>query len=109
VRYIKTLEADLEGIDGITEVNSPVDTIIKRNNGIVPNDIETVKEIYNSLPGDVRNKIFNHDYSMVVVNAYTDAGGDQKKLMEILEEMERRVEDSPVPPGVEECLQVLLP
>ena len=101
LRYIKILEADLRGIEGITDVNSPVDVIIRRNNGTVPNDIETVKEIYRSLPEDVRDKIFNHDYSMVVVNAYTDAGGDQKKLMEILEEMERRVEDSPVPPGVE--------
>ncbi|HIP84615.1 MAG TPA: RND family transporter [Methanothermococcus okinawensis] len=101
LKYIKILEADLKGIDGITDVNSPVDVIIKRNNGTVPNDIETVKEIYNSLPEDVKRKIFNYDYSMVVVNVYTDAGGDQKKLMEILEEMERRVEDSPVPPGVE--------
>lgn len=50
LKYIKTLEADLEGIDGITGVNSPVDVIIERNNGTVPNDIETVKEIYNSLP-----------------------------------------------------------
>ncbi|HIQ38903.1 MAG TPA: RND family transporter, partial [Methanothermococcus okinawensis] len=101
LKYIKTLEADLEGIDGITGVNSPVDVIIERNNGTVPNDIETVKEIYNSLPEDTRNGIFNHDYSMVVVNAYTDAGGDQEKLMEVMEDIHRRIEDSPVPPGIE--------
>lgn len=101
LRYIKILEADLEGIDGITGVNSPVDVIIERNNGTVPNDIETVKEIYNSLPEDARNGIFNHDYSMVVVNAYTDAGGDQEKLMEVMKDIYQRIEDSPVPPGIE--------
>jgi len=101
LRYIKILEADLEGIDGITGVNSPVDVIIERNNGTVPNDIETVKEIYNSLPEDARNGIFNHDYSMVVVNAYTDAGGDQEKLMEVMKDIYQRIGDSPVPPGIE--------
>ncbi|HIP15732.1 MAG TPA: RND family transporter [Methanothermococcus okinawensis] len=101
LRYIKFLEDDLKGIDGITDVSSPVDVIIKENNGTVPNDIETVKEIYNSLPENVRNKIFNYDYSMVIVNAYTDAGGDQKKLMEVMNDIHQRIEDSPVPPGVE--------
>ncbi|GBF36633.1 efflux RND transporter permease subunit [Methanofervidicoccus abyssi] len=101
LRYIKFLEDDLKGIDGITDVSSPVDVIIKENNGTVPNDIETVKEIYNSLPENVRNKIFNHDYSMVIVNAYTDAGGDQKKLMEVMNDIHQRIEDSPVPSGVE--------
>lgn len=101
LRYIKILEADLEGIDGITGVNSPVDVIIERNNGTVPNDIETVKEIYNSLPEDARNGIFNHDYSMVVVNAYTDAGGDQEKLMEVMKDIYQRIEDLPIPPGIE--------
>ncbi|MBW9221416.1 MMPL family transporter [Methanothermococcus sp. SCGC AD-155-M21] len=101
IKYIKTLESDLRGIDGITNVNSPASILIEANNGVVPNDIDTVKEIYNSLPEERRGKIFNQDYSMVVVNAYTDVGGDQKKLLRVMDGVYERIEDSPTPIGVE--------
>lgn len=101
LRYIKFLEDDLDGIDGITGINSPVDIIIQKNNGKVPNDLDTVKEIYNSLPDYEKKRIFNYDYSMVVINAYTDAGGDQKKLLRVMDDVNERIGDSPTPPGVE--------
>ena len=101
IRYIKTLESNLRDVDGITSVNSPVDILIKANNGVVPNDIDTVKEIYNSLPEETRKNIFNYDYSMVIVNAYTDAGGNQKKLLRVMEDVHERIEDSSIPTGVE--------
>ena len=101
LRYIKFLEDDLDGIDGITGINSPVDIIIQKNGGKVPDDIDTVKEIYNSLPDYEKKRIFNYDYSMVVINAYTDAGGDQKKLLRVMDDVNERIGDSPTPPGVE--------
>lgn len=101
IKYIKTLESNLRDVDGITNVNSPVDILIKANDGVVPNDIDTVKEIYNSLPEETRKNIFNYDYSMVIVNAYTDAGGDQKKLLRVMEDVHERIEDSSIPTGVE--------
>jgi hydrophobe/amphiphile efflux-3 (HAE3) family protein len=101
LKAIKYLEDDLKEIDGITGVSSPVDVIITANGGVVPNDIDTVKKIYNSLPEEQRAKTFNDDFSMVVVNAYTDAGGDQKKLMRVLDDVNERIDETPFPPGVE--------
>ncbi len=101
LRYIKFIEDDLKGVDGITNVNSPVDVIFQMNNGKVPDDIETVKELYNKLPDSQKSKIFNYDYSMVIVNAYTDAGGNQKKLLRVMDDVHERLKDSPLPPGVE--------
>ena len=99
--YIKFLEDDLNGIDGITKINSPVDVIFQKNDGKVPNDIDTVKEICDSLPDEEKNRIFNSEYSMVVINAYTDAGGDQDKLLRVMDDVNERIEDSPTPSGVE--------
>ncbi|EHP88333.1 MMPL family transporter [Methanotorris formicicus] len=101
LKAIKYLEDDLKGIDGITGVSSPVDVIITANGGVVPNDIDTVKRIYNSLSDEQKAKMFNDDFSMVVVNAYTDAGGDQKKLMRVLDDVNERIDETPFPPGVE--------
>ena len=100
LKAIKELEDNLRYVDGITSVSSPVDIIIQKNNGVVPNDIDTVKNILNKLPEDERKRIFNSDYSMTVVNAYTDAGGDQKKLMRVMDDVNERIEETPFPPGV---------
>ena len=99
--YVKFLEEDLNGIDGITKINSPVDIIFQKNDGKVPNDIGTVKEICDSLPDEEKSRIFNSEYSMVIINAYTDAGGDQNKLLRVMDDVNERIGDSPTPPGVE--------
>ncbi len=101
LRLVKFLEDDLKDIDGITSVSSPVDIIIKANNNTVPEDIETVKKIYSSLPDDVKRKIFDSSFSMTIVNAFTDAGADQKKLFRVMKEVDERIEEAPIPPGVE--------
>jgi hypothetical protein len=101
LRYVKFLEEDLNGIDGITGISSPVDVIFQKNGGNVPDDIETVKEIYNSLSEKEQSKVFNPEYSMVIINAYTDAGGDQNKLLRVMDDVNDRISDSPTPPGVE--------
>ncbi|AEH06592.1 efflux RND transporter permease subunit [Methanothermococcus okinawensis] len=101
LRYIKFLEEDLNGIDGITSINSPADIIIQKNGGKVPNDLNTVKEIYDSLPDKEKSRIFNSEYSMVTINAFTDAGGDQNKLLRVMDNVNERIDDSPTPPGVE--------
>ena len=101
LRLVKFLEDDLKDIDGITSVSSPVDIIIRANNNTVPEDIETVKKIYSSLPDDVKRKIFDSSFSMTIVNAFTDAGADQKKLFRVMKEVDDRIEEAPIPPGVE--------
>ncbi|XRO77538.1 MMPL family transporter [Methanocaldococcus sp. 10A] len=101
LKAIKELEDNLRYVDGITDVNSPVDIIIQKNNGVVPNDIDTVKNILSKLPENERRKIFNSDYSMTVVYAYTDVGGNQKKLMRLMEDVNERIKETPFPPGVE--------
>ncbi len=101
LRLVKFLEDDLKDIDGITSVSSPVDIIIRANNNTVPEDIETVKKIYSSLPDDVKRKIFDSSFSMTIVNAFTDAGADQKKLFRVMKEVDERIEEAPIPPGVE--------
>ncbi|WP_421078273.1 MMPL family transporter [Methanothermococcus sp. Ax23] len=99
--YVKFLEEDLNGIDGITKINSPADVIFQKNDGKVPNDIDTVKEICESLTDEEKSRIFNSEYSMVIINAYTDTGGDQKKLLRLMDDVNERIKDSPTPPGVE--------
>ncbi|XRO75068.1 MMPL family transporter [Methanocaldococcus sp. 28A] len=101
LRAIKELEENLRYVDGITNVYSPVDIIIQKNNGVVPNDIDTVKNILSKLPENERRKIFNSDYSMTVVYAYTDVGDNQKKLMRLMEDVNERIKETPFPPGVE--------
>ncbi len=101
LRYVKFLEEDLNGIDGITKISSPVDVIFQKNDGKVPDNIDTVKRIFNSLPADEQSRIFNPDYSMLIVNAYTDAGGNQNKLLRVMDDVNERIHDSPIPPGVE--------
>ncbi|WP_292460018.1 RND family transporter [Methanothermococcus sp.] len=99
--YVKFLEENLNGIDGITKISSPVDIIFQKNNGKVPNDIDTVKEIYNSLNDEEKSEVFNPEYTMLIINAYTDAGGDQNKLLRVMDDVHERIKDSPTPPGVE--------
>lgn len=101
LKLIKFIEDDLKDVNGITKVSSPADEIIQRNDGNIPNDLDTVKEIYNSLPDDKKNRIYNADYSMVIVNADTDVGGDKSKLRRVMADVYETVDDAPVPPGVE--------
>ncbi|MDK2790277.1 MAG: uncharacterized protein PWP15_784 [Methanothermococcus sp.] len=101
LKLIKFIEDDLKDVNGITMVSSPADEIIQRNDGNIPNDLDTVKEIYNSLPDDKKNRIYNADYSMVIVNADTDVGGDKSKLRRVMADVYETVDDAPVPPGVE--------
>ncbi len=101
LKLVKFLEEDLSGIDGITSVSSPVDAIIRANNNTVPDDIKTVKKIYNMLPLSEREKIFDPSFSMTIINAFTDAGADQKKLFRVMNEVNERIEEAPIPPGVE--------
>lgn len=101
LKLIKFIEDDLKDVNGITKVSSPADEIIQRNDGNIPNDLDTVKEIYNSLPDDKKNRIYNADYSMVIVNANTDVGGDKSKLRRVMADVYETVDDAPVPPGVE--------
>lgn len=101
LKLIKFIEDDLKDVNGITKVSSPADEIIQRNDGNIPNDLDTVKEIYNSLPDDKKNRIYNADYSMVIVNADTDVGGDISKLRRVMADVYETVDDAPVPPGVE--------
>ncbi|WP_017981052.1 efflux RND transporter permease subunit [Methanocaldococcus villosus] len=101
LRAVKELEDNIRTIDGITNVNSPVDTIIKLNNGKVPDSLDQVKDLLKKLPEEQRRKMFNSDYSMMIIHAFTDAGGDQKKLFRILKQVKSYMYESPFPPGVE--------
>ncbi len=101
LKAIKELEDSLKTVNGITGVSSPVDKIIALNNGTVPNDIETVKEILQKLPESERLKIFNIDYTMTTIYAYTDEGDNQKKLIRLMREVYERIDDAPFPPGIE--------
>ncbi|AVB77202.1 efflux RND transporter permease subunit [Methanococcus maripaludis] len=93
------LEQDIGSMDMITSVSSRADVLKAYNNDVIPNDIATVKTIYQNLPESSRDGIFNNDYSMVVVYATTDAGTDDKKIL--VKDINSRLDEAPIPPGVE--------
>ncbi|ADG12774.1 exporter of the RND superfamily protein-like protein [Methanocaldococcus infernus ME] len=101
LRAIETLEENIRTISGITKVSSPVDVIKELNGGVLPNDIETVKELLNKLPENERYKLFNRDFSMLTITAFTDVGGDEKKNKQIYEQINEYIRETPFPPGVE--------
>ncbi|ABR56873.1 conserved hypothetical protein [Methanococcus aeolicus Nankai-3] len=94
---VKYLKDTFEDSDYITRVSTPTDTIVNENNGIIPNDIETVKEIYKNLPDDKKRGMYNNDFSMITINLDSDSG-DSKAIMK---EVYDRLEGAPVPEGVE--------
>ncbi|WP_456471552.1 efflux RND transporter permease subunit [Methanocaldococcus sp.] len=100
LQAVETLEENIRTINGITSVSSPVDILKKMNNGVIPKDIETVKELLNKLPKNERYKMFNRDYTMLVVTAFTDVGGDEKKCREITNQVNEFIKENPWPPGV---------
>ncbi|CAF30578.1 efflux RND transporter permease subunit [Methanococcus maripaludis] len=93
------LEQDIGSMDMITSVSSRADILKAYNNDVIPNDVATVKTIYQNLPESSRDGIFNNDYSMVVVYATTDAGTDDKKIL--VKDINSRLDEAPIPPGVE--------
>ncbi|MBA2862038.1 RND family transporter [Methanococcus maripaludis] len=99
LELVDFLEQDIGSMDMVTSVSSKVDVLRAYNNDVIPNDIATVKTIYQNLPESSKNGIFNDDYSMVVVYATTDAGTEDKK--KLVKEINARLEESPIPPGVE--------
>ncbi|ACX72844.1 MAG: MMPL family transporter [Methanococci archaeon] len=98
---VKMLEENLRSVDGITRVSSPVDVLIKLNGGTVPQSIDTVKKLMRELPPSEREKMFNKDYSMMVITAFTDVGGDEKKCDNLYKSVNERIKETPWPPGVE--------
>jgi len=99
LELVNFLEQDIGGMDMITSVSSRVDLLTAYNNDVIPNDIATVKTIYQNLPESSKEGLFNDDYSMVVVYATTDAGMDDKK--KLVKDINLRLEEAPIPPGVE--------
>ena len=93
------MEQDIGGMDMITSVSSRVDLLTAYNNDVIPNDIATVKAIYQNLPESSKEGMFSSDYSMVLVYATTDASSDvQEKLVS---EINDRLEEAPVYPGLQ--------
>ncbi|WP_456472963.1 efflux RND transporter permease subunit [Methanocaldococcus sp.] len=101
LRAVKELEESLRTVDGITEVSSPVDTLEKLNGGVLPQDIDTVKRLLSKLPEEQRRRMFNSDYSMMIINAFTDVGGNEKKNVRLMQDIKERINETPLPPGVE--------
>jgi len=99
LELVDFLEQDIGGMDMITSVSSRVDLLTAYNNDVIPNDIATVKTIYQNLPESSKDGLFNDDYSMVVVYATTDAGMDDKK--KLVKDINVRLQEAPIPPGVE--------
>jgi len=99
LELVDFLEQDIGGMDMITSVSSRVDLLTAYNNDVIPNDIATVKTIYQNLPESSKEGLFNDDYSMVVVYATTDAGMDDKK--KLVKDINVRLQEAPIPPGVE--------
>jgi len=94
VKYIKDT---FEDSDYITSVSASTDKIINNNNGIIPNDIATVKEIYDNLPKEDRNKIYNRDFSMIILNLESDSGDSRAIMKEVFD----KLDGAPVPDGIE--------
>ncbi|ABR55561.1 conserved hypothetical protein [Methanococcus vannielii SB] len=99
LELVKFLKQDLSSIDMVTSVSSGAEVIIAQNNGVVPNDINTVISIHNRLPESSKSSIYNSDYSMVVVYAMTDAGTEDKKA--VVKEINSRINEAPIPPGIQ--------
>ncbi len=97
---VKMLEDNLRTVDGITSVSSPVDVLIEMNGGTVPKSIDRVKELMRHIPESEKERMFNKDYSMMVITAFTDVGGDEKKCNALYESVKERIEETPFPPGV---------
>ncbi|BAP61299.1 hypothetical protein MMKA1_11820 [Methanococcus maripaludis KA1] len=93
------LEQDIGSMDMVTSVSSRVDVLKAYNNDVIPNDIATVKTIYQNLPESSQDGMFNNDYSMVVVYATTDAGTEDKNIL--VKDINSRLDEAPIPPGVE--------
>ncbi len=94
---VKYLKDSFKDSDYITHVSSRTDTIVRKNNNIVPQDISTVKEIYNKLSDNEKKGMYNRDFSMILVNLDSDSG-DSKAIMK---EVYEKIDEAPVPPGVE--------
>ncbi|MDK2929353.1 MAG: uncharacterized protein PWP73_950 [Methanococcus sp.] len=99
LELVDFLEQDIGSMDMVTSVSSRVDVLKAYNNDVIPNDIATVKTIYQNLPESSQDGIFNNDYSMVVVYATTDAGTEDKKIL--VKDINSRLDEAPIPPGVE--------
>jgi len=98
---VKMLEDNLRTVDGVTQVSSPVDVLIKLNGGVVPKSIDTVKLLMDKLPEEQKEKMFNKDYSMMTIQVFTDVGTDEKKNKALVNAINERIEETPFPPGVE--------
>ncbi|GAA0128279.1 MMPL family transporter [Methanococcus maripaludis] len=99
LELVDFLEQDIGSMDMVTSVSSRVDVLKAYNNDVIPNDIATVKTIYQNLPESSQNGMFNNDYSMVVVYATTDAGTEDKNIL--VKDINSRLDEAPIPPGVE--------
>ncbi|MBP2172953.1 efflux RND transporter permease subunit [Methanococcus voltae] len=88
---------DIETMDSITRVSATSDIIIQQNGGIIPNDIQTVKNIFRELPEDAKPKVFGNDYTMILISANTNADSGRQK--ELAKDLMDRVEEAPLPPG----------
>ncbi|AEK20053.1 hypothetical protein GYY_05940 [Methanococcus maripaludis X1] len=99
LELVDFLEQDIGSMDMVTSVSSRVDVLKAYNNDVIPNDIATVKTIYQNMPESSQDGIFNNDYSMVVVYATTDAGTEDKKIL--VKDINSRLDEAPIPPGVE--------
>lgn len=99
LELVDFLEQDIGSMDMVTSVSSRVDVLKAYNNDVIPNDIATVKTIYQNLPESSQDGMFNNDYSMVVVYATTDAGTEDKKIL--VKDINSRLDEAPIPPGVE--------
>lgn len=101
LRAVKMLEDNLKTVDGITSVSSPVDVLIEMNGGTVPQSIDRVKELMRYIPESQRERMFNKDYSVMVITAFTDVGADEKKCDALYNAVKERIEETPFPAGVE--------
>ncbi|MBG0768616.1 efflux RND transporter permease subunit [Methanococcus maripaludis] len=99
LELVDFLEQDIGSMDMVTSVSSRVDVLKAYNNDVIPNDIATVKTIYQNLPESSQDGMFNNDYSMVVVYATTDAGTEDKNIL--VKDINSRLDEAPIPPGVE--------
>ncbi|MBP2172350.1 efflux RND transporter permease subunit [Methanococcus voltae] len=104
LELIDFLERDISSVEYVTSVSSPTDVFKEKNNGVIPNDIDTVNHIYNQIPKESQGKIFNNDYTMATLYITSDSGSDSIKNTQLITEIENRVKEAPIPPGTKVIL-----
>lgn len=91
LKKIDVLAKYYSAIEYIGSVRTPVETIKQQNNGVIPNDIETVKKIVSQNPR--LKEFYNSDFSIMRINVLAESLGEESseskaKLSELMGQFE---------------------